>query len=672
MARHSKPNVAPNGGRKTGSGSAQNEGVTSNAAASSAQTQDPAPLPPAASAPGPGGRRSGPSGRTGGSSLRDPGSAVRPGGGVAGVAHGPKRFPGELFDRIGGSKLGVAFPTEPSRRTRDILLIQGPRQEADGFVRAAVESLREEYGGEAKIREVHQLLDSGGTEHVAKVTEKLNATGLDRTERLVLSVEGVYATIIEEALEKASTGDVGKRLKLEDTAGLLNFVRRAVSEDDGPLDKYVAALLEGALQKRGVQLHDAVKKQIRRDLRSVDIPARSSQAERVIYGVVEPWREKGLIGIAIEQYATRKEIDPSRLTIPVRRKMIDFLVGLGVTFENAQGYDEQGVDDGDYDEYFALAYQRAAAAGDGSSSDPIDAVHQKGAVVDWDFTVDPFDTVEEQGVIPQNILAAGALDYIYNLGERLGVFRLADAVVLRWGSGSIDLDPGETPAKLYRYWKLRSERTSPEERAMLYTRILNKGGGEMLEGMMANEAFPELWGGLMTAVAEYISRVEEKKTEEQSVSRQRIYQATKQLQYNLTEFTTGMAQMQISEMYHHLQEARQILEDPQVMDYFGSGRRKTIWTVIERASKEWFEYSPNIAAIRDAAVQGNKVFQWIANFDQSTVSEGDFQEFKDAAEAWILASGIDTGEEPEQATDEEKTDEDSIKIKDDFDSDWDA
>jgi len=132
----------------------------------------------------------------------------------------------------------------------------------------------------------------------------------------------------------------------------------------------------------------------------------------------------------------------------------------------------------------------------------------------------------------------------------------------------------------------------------------------------------------------------------------------------------GVAQMQINEMYHHLKEARGILEDPQIEDYFGAGRRKTLWTVIERGSKEWFQESPSIAAIRDMAVEGNKVFQWISRFDQATVTDDEFVTFKDAAESWILAQGA-VGPAVAAAPEEETAEGPGDAVKDDFDTDWD-
>lgn len=208
---------------------------------------------------------------------------------------------------------------------------------------------------------------------------------------------------------------------------------------------------------------------------------------------------------------------------------------------------------------------------------------------------------------------------------------------------------------------------------MMYRRILAKGEGKMLSGMVENTGLPALWGALMEKATDFIRRSEENASSERTVSRQPIYQATKQLQYNLTEHATGMAHMQITEMYHHLLEAKQVLEH--AIAYFSTGSRKSLWTVIERASREWFDEAPNISAIRSAAIDGNRVFQWIAGFDQSSVTDEQFQVFLESAEAWILATATDSSEPGAGEEAEESDEEDIDDLEKEIDStgdDWDV
>ena len=387
--------------------------------------------------------------------------------------------------------------------------------------------------------------------------------------------------------------------------------------------------------------------------------------EAAVLKLINSVNEQGQLPALLEVYIEGSEIDQTRFTPEVKAAMIDYLLDRGVQIE-----DVEKLKAGGYDEHFALAYDYAVSSASGED-DPLDAARRKGGgrgFGQWDFTVDDFSEVEEQGIVKDNILAAGALDYIYEFGERLGVFNLVDALVLNWSAGSIDVVEGAAAARLYRYWKLREERASAEERGMVYRRVINKGDTEVLSRMVVNEPFPQLWHNLMAEVAEYIDkteRVDEGIGEFSPVSRSRIYQATRELQYNLTEYCTGMAHVQAREFYAQLQECFEILKDDEIMAYFGGNRRKSLWTVIERLSKEEFGASPNIAAHRSLAVDGNKIYVWIANFNESSVRQEDFAAFLQAAESYILnftnASGdeINFGDEETMDDEEEFADSES-------------
>ncbi|MGH7712810.1 MAG: hypothetical protein ACREOG_16085, partial [Gemmatimonadaceae bacterium] len=465
----------------------------------------------------------------------------------------------------------------------------------------------------------------------------------------------------------ASTIIARRRVDFADTAGLVSFVLRTLDAAGGFREQYAAKLVDAVISGRGLSVSTAVRNAVVSDVALRELPVASNKVDELIVALLNQRRANLDIESAIDEFARGGEVDPIRFTPAIRSGMVTFLRDLGVTFP-AGGITPSNR--AQFDEYFALAYNHAVRSGNGTLADPIDVVRQKGATTSWNFEVDTFDTIEEQGVVPQNILAAGALDYVYNLGERLGMFKLADGLVLRWASGAFDAPPGTPSADLYRYWKLRTERISAEERAMMYRRILAKGDGNLLSGMVENEAFPALWGTLMEKATDFIHRSEENASSDRTVSRQPIYQATKQLQYNLTENATGMAHMQITEMYFHLDEAKKVLEH--AIPYFSTGSRNSLWNVIERASREWFDEAPNISAIRSAAVDGNRVFQWIASFDQSSVTDDQFQAFLEAAESWILAASTDDSEPTVgEESDEEEEDEDFDSIEKEIDDDWD-
>ncbi|MEZ5504510.1 MAG: hypothetical protein R3F47_05795 [Gammaproteobacteria bacterium] len=386
--------------------------------------------------------------------------------------------------------------------------------------------------------------------------------------------------------------------------------------------------------------------------------------EAAVLKLINSVNEQGQLPALLEIYIERAEIDTTRFTPDVKAAMIDYLLDRGVQID-----DVEKLKAGDYDEHFALAYDYALNVASGQD-DPLDAARRKGGgrgVGQWNFEVDDFSEVEEQGIIKENILAAGALDYIFEFGERLGVFKLVDALVLNWAAGSIDVVEGPAAARLYRYWKLREERASNEERGMVYRRVINKGNTDVLSRMVVNEPFPQLWHNLMAEVAEYIDkteRVDQGIGETSPVSRSRIYQATRELQYNLTEYCTGMAHVQAREFYAQLQECFDILKDDEILAYFGGNRRKSLWTVIERLSKEEFGASPNIAAHRSLAVDGNKIFVWIANFNEVSVRQEDFVSFLQAAESYILNFSNASGEDMELEDDEEMFEEEEFADSD--------
>ncbi|HEX7296120.1 MAG TPA: hypothetical protein VF251_10235, partial [Pyrinomonadaceae bacterium] len=169
--------------------------------------------------------------------------------------------------------------------------------------------------------------------------------------------------------------------------------------------------------------------------------------EPAVLKIFDQVNEQAQLPVFVDMYIAGSGIDEERFTPEVRAAMVDYLRERGAEFESIQA-----VIDREYDELFALAYENAIARKAGRD-DPIDAAHQPGGGAissNWDFSVDLFDDVEQQGVVRDNILAAGAIDYIYELGEHMGVFRLVDALVLNWASGSIDVVEGNVVSRLYR------------------------------------------------------------------------------------------------------------------------------------------------------------------------------------------------------------------------------
>lgn len=498
-----------------------------------------------------------------------------------------------------------------------------PKIELDPYAIKALSATEKYLKDEFKTDPKEKLIQRGLTEQIANLSARLDSSGLDDTHRLLLSSPDIYAVLINTAL------DISK-VQTDDLEGLYNAILRSVG--DKPKRLFLAWMLTQVIDAHSIRVQPDDEKWQRIDDLTLErgIPIRNGQVEPAVMALLDTLNKEGNIPFYLNQYAQRGEINSTAFTPAIKQSMINYLIKIGLQITSEIDFKA-----GKYDEYFALAYNEALKTST-AAEDPIDQARTKGSETNWDFTVDIFDAVQEQAVIPANIRAAGALDYIYYIGERLQVFNVANALVLRWASASLDIPDGKTAAALYRFHKLRSDRSTPEERAMLYKRVLNRGNGKLLSNMVVNEPFSGFWNTLMSEIAEYIRKSENNKSSDNNVSRTQLYQATKNLQYNLTEHMTGMAHLQVTEDYAHLQEALAILKFDDILNHFG-GRRKSIWNVIETVAKQDLGIAVPSSAIRTIAIEGNKVFQWIAKFNEGMVKENEFKALLDAGEAWIIA-----------------------------------
>ena len=321
-----------------------------------------------------------------------------------------------------------------------------------------------------------------------------------------------------------------------------------------------------------------------------------------------------------------------------------------------------------YGEYLALAYSSALKEAK-KSEDPVTNVYQNGSPFSFNYVVDYFETADEQGIDVENILAAGTLYYIKTLADDLGILRVADAVLMRWTAGMLDIPQGSTASKLYSYYKLRDEYTTAEERAMFYKIVLNVGDGQVIDEMAINHDFTGLWDTLMTEAVKYIDKYEQKDSNFSVVSKSGVFQAIRELQYNLTTFSSGMIKAVLPEMYKQFEKAVAIIDDENVKAQLGWGYRRSMWNVIERVSQEEFGYKPNVSSMRTAAVSGHKIFTTIASFDEGLMSDTAFQEFIHNIETFIISQSQIGEQTPAVEDSEEEIDQ---EITDDFGEDeWD-
>ena len=235
-----------------------------------------------------------------------------------------------------------------------------------------------------------------------------------------------------------------------------------------------------------------------------------------------------------------------------------------------------------------------------------------------------------------DVLAAGALDHAYEIGEAAEVFRVADAVVRRWFEGMIPIADDAAADRLRRWATRAGERSSPEARALLYRRVLGKGTGPVGAGAVVNDAFPALWDGLMGEVALYLERAGGGGGP--GVSRAGIDRASFDLRDNLAEHGGVAVHGPVRRLRAELTEALALLRHPAVLAHLAPGRGESVWAVIRRVATAELGRSPAVAAHRARAVHGNRVFRWVADLGGGRAGAPRLADLLAAAEAYILAT----------------------------------
>ena len=585
------------------------------------------------------------------------------------------RYDGDIVQRKGDAVFVLA--------DEDSLALGGGihvrRGAVDEIARFAAAEVAKDYPGFGRAAQEH-FASRGLSDEIQKVTDRLNKQGLTDAERLVLSDADVYGALLLKAAgdlvligpPEDTSGNAGKKQEADDP------IRELVTESEhiAPADTnaMIASIKRNLRAENYLSAFEGfvVNEVFRRNDIRAFAGSRPTDAEKAKYGrvlsrvraeglslapgAIEPLvlriqREvaaEGKLPTLIDAWATLRGVE-RRITDDVMERMVQQLQGYGLDLDRTDALRV-------YADTFAIAYDTALRGG-GDSSDPIALARpQAMTLTPWDFRVETFEAADEQGILPENVRAAGALDYVWWLGEVLGVYKLTDALVLRWAAGMVDISDAAVSSKLYRYWQLREDRIAPEERGMLYKRVFNRGDTSLLSRMAANEQFEPLWHKLMEKVADYIDLTADA-LRETAVSKVPIERAVRDLQFNLTENMTGMAHLQVTDMYMQLKDAFELLGAPEIASQLSMGRRRTVWTTIERLSREELETVPDIAGLRTLAVEGNKVFQFIGNFEPGSVSEADFEAFRDSAEAWIIAAATSGQIQPPGASDEQEEDD---------------
>lgn len=276
-----------------------------------------------------------------------------------------------------------------------------------------------------------------------------------------------------------------------------------------------------------------------------------------------------------------------------------------------------------------------------------------------DSSVDYFtdNTQDTSEFIKENIEFAAQLYYVMVMGDELEIFNAADALItkhLRSKKYNIDirsrvtLDAIRTYAFSERFENLKTgetfQRSQEAERMMFYKQVFNMGHGTNMAEMEANVDFSPLWDTLMLEVTKLIEKVEESSNYD-NISRNNIYQAIEDLQYNLSNNCTGLAKISSNVMNMELKFImNKMFADKDIKEQIGK-RDRTAFGVLKQIladlNVERGMKMQNIMALNNKAILGHKIMTEIAKFSPAYIETGDnFGKFITNVQAYFLAQQI--------------------------------
>lgn len=481
------------------------------------------------------------------------------------------------------------------------------------------------------------LLEAGISGEIGKASAKIRKSSLDNNIRQLLSNEPLYVYCLHTAHFKDN---------VKDADGLLSRVMVYIDDVQEGIQANAAASF---FKSQKLDNKEIDKDAFISQLKTAKFSYASGKPVAYMKSVIASQMKYGNLPKYVDDFFATNEIPTEKGTPEIRKRMVDYLYNLDLQITGTSLPPEK------FDEYFANAYAYAAKLGS-SESDPVKNIFSDVQVDFFDFKVDYFETVEEQSIDRQNILAAAVLFYNKVLADDLGILRITDAIIMAWTQGKLDIPQGETATKLYRYYKLRKERTTAEERAMFYKIVFNSGSADVLEDSVVNTDFSQLWSTLMNETVKYIQKYEANENATEFVSKVGVYNAIKNLQYNLSVFMSGMVKSLLPEMYAQLQSAIDILKRPEIVQQLGQGYHRNMWKVIERVGSEAFGHIPNVSALRTIAVKGHSVFNAIAHFDEAQFTDEEFRNMISDVEEFIVSNGQVEIRDTDDTNDEDQDD----------------
>ncbi len=270
------------------------------------------------------------------------------------------------------------------------------------------------------------------------------------------------------------------------------------------------------------------------------------------------------------------------------------------------------------------------------------------SIADFDFGVTYYDDIKTaQSYNKESILCAAQLYYVMTLGDELGIFEVVNTIMTKeMPRGRVDITSKQLMKDLQQYFfnenfsigsdGTQYKRTLAEERHMFYKQVFDTGGGEIIDGAETNKEFNTLWNTLLEEVVKYISKVERSNNPELFISKQNIFQAIEDLQYNLSNYCTGMAKVATPIMNKELDfVVERFLMHEDIRKQLAPNGNGSFWKVIENVQRG--KGMMNTSLLRNKAVFTHKIISAIANYTPLAFDDDKITgEFVSTVEALII------------------------------------
>jgi len=259
--------------------------------------------------------------------------------------------------------------------------------------------------------------------------------------------------------------------------------------------------------------------------------------------------------------------------------------------------------------------------------------------LETDVPLPDFDDDTTTGLIPENVRILGDLYYI-EIFDGLGVFRVVDALAVRFFD-ELDLGVSKVAELLYVYIKRRPLRFPEADRRHITKRIFGDQSGK-------HAVFKGLMGRLVETVIEY-NRVKNagdllvnsgNALAATSIStRAPVIRAVQNLQRYLSDNGGAITQFVTRESGAQLMDCFEILQSPDLQQYYGGRFRSGMWAIIEQVVKELDGHVPPVDRARTLAVSGRKILRWLADHtsNAAVLTDADLTDLSLLIENWLAA-----------------------------------